>query len=54
MPVRMLAPPKKEFTVHCDSLPISWKKREGDGKKQCPHLEVTLDCMTRFVERFII
>lgn len=49
MPIRMIAPPKKEKVVHCDWLPIIWKQHEEDtinGRTMCAHLEATLDCMT--------
>ena len=47
MPVKMIAPPKKEISLHCDRLQLAWKSLEGDGNKLCPHLEVTLDCLSR-------
>ena len=47
MPVKMIAPPKKEISLHCDRLQLAWKILEGDGNKMCPHLEVTLDCLSR-------
>jgi hypothetical protein len=49
MPVRMLAPPKKEIVIHGSVLQIEWNSLEGDGKKQCPHLEAILDCMSGYV-----
>jgi hypothetical protein len=50
MPIRMLAPPKREKVVNCDWMPISWNQHEeeidANGTTMCPILEVTLDCMT--------
>jgi hypothetical protein len=49
MPIRMVAPPKREKVVNCDWLPIIWKQLEEEhskGRKLCAHLEATLDCMT--------
>lgn len=46
MPIRMVAPPKKERVVHCDYLPITWKKHEDGGHKLRPHIEATLDCLS--------
>jgi len=48
MPIRIVLPPKGEKVVQCEYLPISWQKQPGDGKKLCPHLEATIDCMTRY------
>lgn len=45
----LLAPPKKERLVHCETLPITWRQHGAcikDGRKLYPHLEATLDCMT--------
>ena len=50
MPIRMVAPPKREKVVQCDFLPIIWKQlnegKSADGQKTSAHLEATLDCMT--------
>jgi Protein ENHANCED DISEASE RESISTANCE 2, C-terminal len=49
LPIRMVAPPKKETVVNCDYLPISWKlhkEQDIEGGKLHSHLEATLDCMT--------
>ena len=50
MPIRMLAPPKKEKVVNCDWMPIVWSQRDEevgpDGSRLYPILEATLDCMT--------
>lgn len=49
LPIRIVAPPKKEMVVNCDVLPISWVITEEEivnGKKLCAHLEATLDCIT--------
>ena len=54
LPVRMLAPPKREISVHGERLQLEWKSLEGDGKKQCPHLEVILDCLSRYVGPWVV
>lgn len=49
MPIRMVAPPKREKVVNCAWLPIIWNQYEEEsvkGNKLCAHLEATLDCMT--------
>ena len=50
MPIRMMAPPKREKVVNCDWMPIIWNQRDEeispDGNILCPILEATLDCMT--------
>lgn len=43
-PIRLVAPPKKEKVVHCNYLPIYWKRHQGDGLQ--PILIATLDCMS--------
>lgn len=49
LPIRMLAPPKRERTVHCDLLPTKWRQSEGmtrpDGRYLHPCLELELDLM---------
>jgi hypothetical protein len=51
MPIRMVAPPKREKVVNCDWMPILWNQRDEEtdttsGKRLCAQLEATLDCMT--------
>lgn len=51
MPIRMLAPPKREKVVNCDWMPIVWNQHDQvigpDGNVvMYPVLEATLDCMT--------
>jgi hypothetical protein len=49
MPIRMLAPPKREITIHCDMLPTRWHQLDGcsrpDGRYLHPCLELELDLM---------
>jgi hypothetical protein len=48
--VKILAPPKKEVRLNCASLPVSWQQYDPEttskGRKLCPALEVTLDCVS--------
>jgi hypothetical protein len=48
--VKILAPPKKEVRLNCASLPVSWQQYDPEttskGRKLCPALEVTLDCLS--------
>jgi 16S rRNA G527 N7-methylase RsmG len=51
MPIRMVAPPKREKVVNCDWMPILWNQRDEEidaatGQRLCAQLEATLDCMT--------
>ena len=51
LPIRMLAPPKREKVVNCDWMPIVWNQHDKeigpDGTiLMYPVLEATLDCMT--------
>ena len=50
MPIKMLMPSKKEITVECESLPLSWRKypREElpDGTVMKPCLEIEVDGMS--------
>ena len=51
LPIRMLAPPKREKVVNCDWMPIVWNQHDKEiGPDGCtlfyPVLEATLDCMT--------
>jgi hypothetical protein len=50
MPIRMLAPPKREKVVNCDWMPIIWNQHEeeidSNGNTLCTVVEATLDCMT--------
>jgi hypothetical protein len=51
LPIRVLAPPKREKVVNCDWMPIVWNQHEKvigpDGNvSMYPVLEATLDCMT--------
>lgn len=51
MPIRMVAPPKREKVVNCDWMPIIWNQRDEEmdattGNRLCAQLEATLDCMT--------
>jgi hypothetical protein len=50
LPVRMLAPPKREKVINCDWMPIIWNQHDEEtdetGKILCAQLEATLDCMT--------
>lgn len=50
MPIRVMAPPKRELTVHCDMLPTKWHQLNGctrasDGRYLYPCLELELDLM---------
>lgn len=49
MPIRMLAPPKREMTIHCTMLPTKWRKvdcrRTPGGQFLHPCLELELDLM---------
>lgn len=50
MAIKMLAPPKYEYTIHCERLPTKWRQvsastRESDGRFLHPCLEVELDLM---------
>jgi hypothetical protein len=48
--VKVLAPPKKEVRLNCASLPVSWQQYDPEitskGRKLCPALEVTWDCVS--------
>ena len=48
--VKVLAPPKKEMLLNCAFLPVSWRQYASEttskGRKLCPALEVTLDCLS--------
>jgi hypothetical protein len=50
MPIRVMAPPKREKVVHCDWMPITWNQHEEEidskGNVLYPVLEAVLDCMT--------
>ena len=51
LPIRMMAPPKREKVVNCDWMPIVWNQHDQeigpDGNTlYYPVLEATLDCMT--------
>jgi hypothetical protein len=48
LPVRVLFPPKTEFVVYGNNLPISWRQENEtmSDRKKCAHLEATLDCMS--------
>ena len=50
LPIRMVAPPKREKVVNCDWMPIIWNQHDEEininGEKMCAQLEATLDCMT--------
>jgi hypothetical protein len=48
MPIRMVAPPKREMTIHCNMLPTKWRTRGAcykDEKYLHPCLELELDVM---------
>jgi hypothetical protein len=48
MPIRMVAPPKREMTIHCSMLPAKWTTRDAchrNGKYLHPCLELELDVM---------
>jgi len=49
LPIRMLQPPKRELTIHCDMLPTKWHQHDGikrpDGRYLHPCLELELDLM---------
>lgn len=55
LPIRMLAPPKREMTVHCDLLPTKWRQSGGmtrpGGRYLHPCLELELDLMANKVMR---
>lgn len=48
-PIRVMAPPKREITVHCDMLPTKWHQSSGrtlrGGRYLHPCLELELDLM---------
>jgi hypothetical protein len=50
MPIRMMAPPKREKVVNCDWMPIIWNQHEEEmdtnGNTLSTVVEATLDCMT--------
>lgn len=48
MPIRMVAPPKREMTIHCSMLPARWRTRDAchkNGRFLHPCLELELDVM---------
>lgn len=55
LPIRVLAPPKREMTVHCDMLPTKWRQSGGttrsDGRYLYPCLELDLDLMANKMMR---
>lgn len=50
MPVRIIAPPKRELTIHSKILPTKWIRHEietmPDGRKLAPCIEVEFDIVS--------
>lgn len=50
MPVRIIAPPKRELTIHSSSLPTKWTRHDietmDDGRKLKPCIEVEFDIVS--------
>lgn len=50
LPVKVLAPPKKETLIHGRIMPVSWVKHDPrtapDGRKLAPAMECEFDCIS--------
>jgi hypothetical protein len=54
--IRILAPPKREFLISCDALPVHWRSYEAEidpktGRRLAPALQIELDCVSNRIMR---